>query len=581
MDALATYGGDSSDSDGGAPPRADFDRAAVVAAVAAGGAAAGLQLAPRVAPDLLASSRGAAAPRYTDPSAAVLSYNPRVGEMHGLVQGPAAAGQPAPSALARRGRNHAGGHVEAAGVARYAFDAQLSAEEAARGLKRRADGSAAAGAVQLAAKMSQTGGQGQAQRQSAAQSNPWFAKLARAQRTLTAEQAAAQGRLMEERAAAEEAKQAARDAARAARDGGGEAGPGAADPSELPAAAETSRWHGGELTDYQGRSWLAGPSEAKRPTAQQCYVPKRLVHTYTGHSKGVSAIRFFPRTGHLLLSAAMDGKLKIWDVGNKRRVLRTYEAHSAAVRDCCFNADGTQFASAAYDKNVRLWDTETGQLTASFNNGRVPYCCVIHPDEDKQHIVMAGMGDNKIVQWDTRTGNVEQEYDYHLGPVNSITFLDENRRFVSSSDDKSMRVWDYGVPIQIKYIADPGMQSMPSVALHPNSKWFCCQSLDNTIVTYSARDRFRANTKKTFRGHNNAGYAPQVSFSPDGQYVLSGDGEGRAFVWDFKTTKYVKNLRAHEGVCSGAVWHPLDASKIATCGWGANKDAAGTIKLWD
>ena len=77
-----------------------------------------------------------------------------------------------------------------------------------------------------------------------------------------------------------------------------------------------------------------------------------------------------------------------------------------------------------------------------------------------------------------------QEYDYHLGAVNTITFVDEGRRFVTTSDDKTIRVWEYGIPVQIKYIADPSMHSIPAVTLHPNNQWFIGQSLDNQILTY-------------------------------------------------------------------------------------------------
>lgn len=45
---------------------------------------------------------------------------------------------------------------------------------------------------------------------------------------------------------------------------------------------------------------------------------------------------------------------------------------------------------------------------------------------------------------------VSQEYNYHLGAVNTVTFIDDARRFVSSSDDKSLRVWEFGIPVQIK-----------------------------------------------------------------------------------------------------------------------------------
>jgi len=64
-----------------------------------------------------------------------------------------------------------------------------------------------------------------------------------------------------------------------------------------------------------------------------------------------------------------------------------------------------------------------------------------------------------------------------------------------------------------------------------------CQSMDNKIVTFGARDRFRQNAKKVFKGHNVAGYACNLGFSPDGHYVISGDGGGHLVIWDWKSGK--------------------------------------------
>lgn len=340
------------------------------------------------------------------------------------------------------------------------------------------------------------------------------------------------------------------------------------------AVVEKTTFHGKEEKDYQGRSWTAPPKDAKGAN-DKCYMPKRWVHTWSGHTKGVSAIRFFPKHGHLLLSASMDSKVKIWDVFNSGKCMRTYMGHGTAVRDISFSNDGTKFLSSSLDKNIKYWDTETGQVISTFSTGKIPYVVKLNPDDDKQNILLAGMSDKKIVQWDMNSGQITQEYDQHLGAVNTITFVDDNRRFVTSSDDKSLRVWEFGIPVVIKYISEPHMHSMPAISLHPNTNWFAAQSLDNQILIYSTRERFQLNKKKRFAGHIVAGYACQVNFSPDGQYVMSGDGEGKCWFWNWKTCKVSRTLKCHEGVCIGCEWHPLETSKVATCGWD------GLIKYWD
>ena len=79
---------------------------------------------------------------------------------------------------------------------------------------------------------------------------------------------------------------------------------------------ESSTFHGKSLTDYQGRTYMSPPlAEAPHLTSeagsQECFIPKVCIHTWTGHTSGVSVIRLFPETGHLMLSGSMDTKIKV------------------------------------------------------------------------------------------------------------------------------------------------------------------------------------------------------------------------------------------------------------------------------
>ncbi|KAJ3146287.1 pre-mRNA-processing factor 17, partial [Irineochytrium annulatum] len=333
---------------------------------------------------------------------------------------------------------------------------------------------------------------------------------------------------------------------------------------------EKTIFHGKQEFDYMGRTYMHIPTDvgtnlmtSERP---DCFLPKKLIHTWAGHTKGVASIKFFPGSGHMLLSAGMDNKVKLWDCYHDRRCLRTFIGHTKALKAIDFTNDGKKFLSASYDKWIKLWDTETGKCVTTFNPRRVPYCIKFNP-AGENHQFLAGCQDKKIYQFDCRSGDIVQEYDQHLGAVNTVTFIDENRRFVSTSDDKTIRVWEYGIPVVIKYIAEPSMHSMPAVALDPEKKWLACQSLDNQVLIYSAKDRFRLAPKKVFRGHLVAGYACQPGFSPDGRYLMSGDSEGRLWFWDWKTCKVYKKLKCHSSVVIACEWHPHETSKVATASW--------------
>jgi len=67
--------------------------------------------------------------------------------------------------------------------------------------------------------------------------------------------------------------------------------------------AEKSMFHGKEEHDKLGRSWMDPPRE-QRQEVEQAYLPKRWIHTWSGHTKGVNAIRYPPPFPPFLPSSA-------------------------------------------------------------------------------------------------------------------------------------------------------------------------------------------------------------------------------------------------------------------------------------
>jgi len=357
----------------------------------------------------------------------------------------------------------------------------------------------------------------------------------------------------------------------------------------------------------QQKSILEPPKGTRKRSEMEVLsgkVPRTCIRTLKGHSKAVSTVSFFPEYGHLLMSTSLDGSIRVWNAEMEKsrrssQCLRVFcddidvnvKRNNVAIRDGRFSPDGRVIGTAGYNGIVNIWDVESGQKLnriVAAKSGRSANCVrFVSNGSESGNEMLVGCEDRRIVQFDLRLKQQENDafdgcsdavlvYESHQGSVNSVVFIDEGRKFVSSSEDRSLRVWEYGIPVVIKYIAEPEMYSMPITALHPNGKVMCCQSMNNEVVSYGIResDRFRKNVKKCFRGHLVAGYACGLSFSPDGSILASADSIGRTFLWDWKTTKLLNCIPSHDKVCIDVDWHPTIPNLLATCSWDA------TIKLW-
>lgn len=346
------------------------------------------------------------------------------------------------------------------------------------------------------------------------------------------------------------------------------------DPDEDYVNTEnSSKFYGESAKDYQGRGFLHPPMEVevdfgKEPMSFKCYLPKQIIHTFVGHEQGTNALKFLPKSGHLFLSGGNDSIIKIWDLYHDRKCLRDYRGHTRPVKALDFTADGTHFLSASFDQNVKLWDTESGKVLSRFKSNSIPNDVKIHPLKSNEFIL--GCSNSKIYHYDTRVSEKQgrvQVYDHHLGSILHLRFFPDGSKFISSSEDKTVRIWENQINIPIKQISDTAQHSMPYIDTHPAGNYFCAQSMDNTIYTYNMKPKYRRHPKKSFSGQLCAGYGIGLAFSPDGRYICSGDSKSRVLIWDWTTTNLLKTISipGNEPVTNVA-WNPQETSKVVCSG---------------
>ncbi len=76
-----------------------------------------------------------------------------------------------------------------------------------------------------------------------------------------------------------------------------------------------------------------------------------------GHGKTVKAVGFLPG-GHTLLTAGMDGTVRIWDV-NTGEELRSFDWGIGKVQAAAVSPDGTLCAAGSDDGRMVVWDVDT------------------------------------------------------------------------------------------------------------------------------------------------------------------------------------------------------------------------------
>ncbi|CCW70981.1 unnamed protein product [Phytomonas sp. Hart1] len=235
-------------------------------------------------------------------------------------------------------------------------------------------------------------------------------------------------------------------------------------------------------------------------------------------------------------------------------------------------------STAAVDGRVVLWDVEAGVCQGVLTNPTaLPALQHCHHPSHPAHLLVAL--DRKVALYDVRASfsRVQREYTGHRSAILHLGLLRDPGKLLTTSEDKTLRTWDFRVAVQIRQFADAGMHAITHVVAHPQQpELLAAQSLDNKVLLFKdlGGGRLSQLRQREFTGHNISGTRCQLGFSRDGRYLSSGDLEGNLFVWDWANGRLVKSFKAHAQMLVSHAWHPLESSRVVTAAWD------GCIKNW-
>ena len=249
------------------------------------------------------------------------------------------------------------------------------------------------------------------------------------------------------------------------------------------------------------------------------------IRTLPGHDHSVSAVRFVPSgaagspaSGNLLVSAARDKTLRVWDVSTGYCV-KTIRGHADWVRDVAPSFDGRWLLSAGNDQTARLWDAGTGEAKATFvGHEHVVECCGFAPAaaygalatlaglkkppaaSSSAEFVATGSRDKSIKLWDAR-GSLVKTLVGHDNWVRGLLFHPGGRYLLSVSDDKTIRCWDLAQEAKcVKTLADAHGHFVSCIRWAPSLVKDGLSSAEpNGVATAAAVNGKRDDPKPTVR----------------------------------------------------------------------------------
>jgi len=143
-----------------------------------------------------------------------------------------------------------------------------------------------------------------------------------------------------------------------------------------------------------------------------------------------------------------DSLVRIWSLSKDMdtdkvttKMISSLREHQNKITSICINSEDTEFVTSSHDGSCVVWDLiKCSRINALFASTQF-LSIVYHPDESQ--LITTGT-DRQITYWDaTDLTQIRIVNGSEKGAINKLSINDAGTRFVSCSEDRTVKLWLY------------------------------------------------------------------------------------------------------------------------------------------
>ncbi len=217
--------------------------------------------------------------------------------------------------------------------------------------------------------------------------------------------------------------------------------------------------------------------------------------TLRGHRDALLGAALSP-DGKIAATASYDQTIRLWSVATGKE-LRVLKGHNGPVFDVAFDPTSRLLASASGDRTVKLWDVVSGERLDTFSQPtKDQYAVAFSPDGQR---VIAGGVDSRIRVWQISpsakegTNGLIESLFAHDGPIVRLAVSRDGHWIASSSEDRTIKIWDAARFTQVEKLADQSDWTT-ALAIGPDNRTIAAGRMDGSLSISSFGGRNAATT---------------------------------------------------------------------------------------